>query len=141
VNNVIQIGDFALTRNRERHFQRNGECRHTHVSCDDVGEIVTCDDCGKQVSAYWALGFFSQLWESETRKIEKRERELAENQSRSIHLLAAQKVEKVWRSRTMAPACPHCERGILASDGLGSTQVNKAMELRRREIKRGQSER
>jgi hypothetical protein len=132
VSNVIQIGDFALTRNRERHFQRNGVCRHMHVSCDDVGDIVTCDDCGKQVSAYWALGFFSQVWEREMAKITARENRLAENESKSIHLLAAQKVEKVWRTRGMVPACPHCERGILASDGLGNTQVNKALELRRR---------
>lgn len=136
MSNVIQFGEFALTRNRDRHFQRNGECRHRHVTCDDVGEIVTCDDCGKQVSAYWALGYFSQLWESEMRKVEDAKKALAEDRSKSIHLLAAQKVERVWRSRGMVPACPHCERGILASDGLGSTQVNKAMELRRREMEK-----
>ncbi len=134
MNNIIQIGDFALTRNRDRHFQRNGACRHQHVTCDDVGEIVTCDDCGKQVSPYWALGYFSQVWEREMSKITEREKQLAEDQAKSIHLLAAQKVEKVWRSRTMVPSCPHCQRGILASDGLGSTRINKAMELRCRGI-------
>jgi len=139
MSNVIQIGEFALTRNRDRNFQKNGECRHRHITCDDVGEIVTCNDCGKQVSAYWALGYFSQVWESEMQKIEAAKRVLAEERAKSVHLLAAQKVERAWRSRGMVPSCPHCGRGILASDGLGSTQVNKAIELRRREAEEAKS--
>lgn len=132
-DSVIQIGDFALARKKKTWLPDKNQCQHMHVTCDDVGEIVTCDDCGKQVSAYWALGYFSQVWEGEMQKIEAAKRTLAAERAKSIHLLAAQKVERAWRSRGMVPSCPHCGRGILASDGLGSTQVNKAIELRRRE--------
>jgi hypothetical protein len=62
-----------------------------------------------------------------------RERDaLTKAKESEIHLLAAKKVEKAWRSRTMVPACPHCGKGILPQDGLGSTNINRAIELRRR---------
>lgn len=43
---VVEIGDFRLKR--ERHRLLDG-CQHKHLTLDDEGEFVTCDDCKKQI--------------------------------------------------------------------------------------------
>ena len=49
---VVEIGDFRLKR--ERRMLLEG-CQHKHLTLDDEGGIVTCDDCQKQVDNYAAL--------------------------------------------------------------------------------------
>ncbi|GEM_PF-4444040 len=60
---------------------------------------------------------------------------LEQDKSHNLHLIAAKKVEAVWRSRNMAPCCPHCGRGILPEDKLGDAQTRRDFELRRRQAR------
>ena len=137
-SNVIQIGDFSIARKAKRYWPgkrslENGDCLHKNMTFDEHGNIVTCDDCAKQIDLGWALKHMLDDYGREFEKLRARERELQERTSKSIVLIAARKVEDAWRKHDTVPACPHCSRGILATDQFGGSQTSKRMELLRRE--------
>ena len=136
MSDIVNIGDFALRRKREGYIVPKGECHHRKLSYADRGEIINCDDCGMQVTAYWVVGMLCEVWDKEISRLEAATARIRERESKALHLIAAQRVEKAWRSQTMAPSCPHCNRGIFATDNLGSSQINKKLELSRREAER-----
>lgn len=142
MSNVIQIEAMRLTRAQREWVASPSKCKHMNLTMDDQGDIVTCDDCSKQVSAFWALQMLVEEYGKAFDKLERRAQQQAESERKSIHLKAAQVVEAAWRSRTMAPTCPHCGEAIFATDGLGRTQVNKEMAERRRKARqRSEAER
>jgi hypothetical protein len=133
-DNVIQLGELRIRRQEEmRGFLRDKRCHHRQMTWDDNGCIVTCDDCGMQISPYWAMQMLAREYKRAMEVVEAREKRVAEDKSHNLHLIAAKKVEAVWRRRNMAPCCPHCDRGILPEDGLGGAQTNRAFELRARQ--------
>ena len=135
MSEVIQLGEYRFNRKREGSVSTpDSDCAHKHMTIQDHGDIITCDDCGAQLSPVWALREVLGDYAQEIAKINARTATLQEQTSREIHLVAARMVEDAWRSRTMVPACPHCSRGILAADGLGDTRVSRSIELRRRNV-------
>ncbi|MEY2151145.1 hypothetical protein AB7849_09520 [Rhodanobacter sp. 115] len=137
-SNVIEVGDFRIARKAGRywpgkHCLQNGDCLHKRLTFDEHGNIVTCDDCGKQIDPAWALKYILDDYSHEFEKLRAREHELQERTSKSIVLIAARKVEDAWRKHDTVPTCPHCSRGIFPTDHFGSTQVSKRMEQLRRE--------
>lgn len=131
MTNVVNIGEFRLTRKRGSWVARD-QCRHLSKTMDSNGDIITCDDCNMQLSPTWVINQLVDFYESELSKVQARENHLREQTGKSLHLLAAKKVEAVWRRRDVVPACPHCSRGILPEDGLGGSQVGRTFELARR---------
>lgn len=129
---IIDIGEVRLQRSNSWHPALPGECDHKHIRLDGNGHIVRCMKCDAQLSAFWALEMLAEQYNRELRRLERDRNALAAAQQANLHLLAARKVEAVWRSTKMAPACPHCGRGILAKDGLGNERVRIEFELRRR---------
>jgi hypothetical protein len=128
---ILQFGDMTFTRKREQlRFGKEAGCPHRKLTLDDEGDIVTCDDCGKQVSAYWALRHFVGRWQKHKHDLEYERDKLNKEMQVHLHLIAARRLEIRWQSRSMLPACPHCYRGILQTDEFRS--VNKEMELARR---------
>lgn len=136
MSNVIDIGEVRLRRD-QRYVRSAGECRHIHITLDDNGDIVRCDGCGAQLSPYWLLTRICDEYSRALAKIAAREQQHAEARERDLHLIAAQRVERAWRSRTMVPCCPHCGDGIRATDGLGATMINRTIDDRRRAAKKG----
>ncbi|MCA8447568.1 MULTISPECIES: hypothetical protein [Burkholderia cepacia complex] len=136
MSNVIHIDEMRLTKQQRFRFGKDAGCKHLNLTMDDEGDIVTCDDCGKQVSAFWALKMLSEYYQKAMGKLARREQVQSEVEQRTIHLKAAQAVEKAWRSRTMVPTCPHCNEGISPSDGFGRSMVNKMIDERRRAERR-----
>jgi hypothetical protein len=130
---VIDIGEFRLTRGAPK--PRSESCQHNRLTLDDNGEIVTCDDCVKQVGAYFALRMLVERWDEIRAKTARRQQAADEALGKTVGLRAAQKVERAWRSRTMVPTCPHCNEAIFAEDGFGGSAVNRAIALRRRGAK------
>lgn len=126
---VIEIGEFRLKR--ERQWQHAG-CKHVHLTLDDDGEFVTCDDCQKQVGNYAALRMLIERWALLQARVERQQRTADDALSKTVGLRAAQKVERAWRSRTMVPTCPHCGDAIFPEDGFGGSAVNRQIALRRR---------
>lgn len=136
LDNVVHIGDFSIARKQRSYWKKEGECLHRRFQMEEDGEIVRCSDCKVQVSAWWMLNELLSAYRDSNSSIKRREERLKEQLEKNLTLLAAQMVEKAWRSRRMVPSCPHCYRGILATDRLGASAVNKEIELARRKTER-----
>ncbi|RUT30860.1 hypothetical protein WG29040_23260 [Pseudomonas sp. PAMC 29040] len=133
--NVVEIGELRLARVKNDYKRKIEGCMHKRLEMDDVGGIVTCRDCKQNVSPYWALTALREHWKDHASKVN-RTLELAQAERGTVlHLVAAKKVEKAWRHKTMVPTCPHCARGICPEDGLGGAMVERRFEagLRERE--------
>lgn len=131
-DNIISIGDWKLQQKGKHRYPEPGECDHKHIELDGRGDIVRCMKCGVQLSAFWALEMLASEYNKSLAKLQRDQEALAKAKEADLHLLAARKVEKVWRSRTMVPACPHCGIGVLPEDGLGNSRINREIEMRRR---------
>jgi ribosomal protein S27E len=132
MSNVIDIDALRVAR-KSAYVRAASDCRHMHVALDDNGDVVKCDDCGLQLSAYWALGHFVEYYQRAIAKLTSGQNALREAQEQGVHLIAARRVEKAWRSRTMVPTCPHCSEPIFPQDGFGRSAVNRAIAERRRQ--------
>jgi len=139
-DNVVQFGDFLFRAKGRRYPWDKDRCAHKHLELDDNGEIVLCLDCKQQVTAYWALRHITEQWRDHASKLQKQADDLRERVQKNVSLLAAQRVEKAWRRKSMVPVCPHCSAGILPEDRLGDSCINKEIELRRRAVGKTASE-
>lgn len=128
---IVAIDDFRIKRERGRVLDG---CQHKQLTLDDEGGIVMCDDCGRQVDNYVALSLLVERWWRLQERAERRAREIAAAEAKTVGLRAAQRVEQAWRSRTMVPTCPHCSEAIFADDGFGSSMANRELALRRRRV-------
>ncbi|MGE8046087.1 hypothetical protein ACQKO6_18030 [Pseudomonas monteilii] len=128
LSNVVQFADLQIARLKDDHARRVKGCQHKRIRLDDVGEVVKCMDCESQVSAYWALQMLATDWKRQVDRLESEKTAVHKASQLSLHLNAAKQVESVWRSRADLPCCPHCDRGIMPEDGLGSRTVSKIFE-------------
>ncbi len=127
---IVSIGDLRIQR-LERHQKPQDACRHKHMEMDSVGQIVLCLDCGKQLTAYWALEEILSGYQRACADLRARREQVAAERKINLHLVAAKAVEEAWRGG-MAPCCPHCHDAILPEDGLGGMRVNRQIVLTRR---------
>lgn len=127
VDNVVDIGEMRIARDRVSQFLPKA-CQHKSLRLEEHGEVVKCVDCGTQVSAFWALKMMTEQWATASSRLKAAREALEADKQANLHLVAARKVEKAWRNKTMVPACPHCHRGVFASDGFGGAMVNKRIE-------------
>lgn len=132
MSNIIQIGEWSVQRRARSASSPQAGCDHAQIALESHGQVVRCLKCGDQLSAFWALQMLADQYDRATAELEQERRALARAREAELHLPAALKVEQLWRGRKLAPACPHCGRGILPEDGLGSLQINQEFELRRR---------
>lgn len=130
-DNVIEVGDFSVLRKNSKYTRfTEKSCQHFSLEMDENGHVVNCLDCKKQVSAYFALELMLDSLKKSRREVASKKSELEQLKTENLHLVAAKKVEKVWRTRDMLPMCPHCGVGISKEDGLGDSCVNKAFNRR-----------
>ena len=136
---IVDIGEYRFrSREKKRPWDRQDtRCDHRHLTLDDQGHIVRCEKCGEVVSAYWALDMLVHDLKRLQDNAERAKASAKEAESIHLHLIAAKKVEKVWRTKEMVPACPHCDRGILPEDNLGSCRINRRLEIARRKADPG----
>ncbi len=132
-HNVINIEEYRFSRKNTRWPSARDECQHLQLTLDGNGEIITCDDCDKQVSAYWSIQRFLDEWARAWERIKRRQQECTDVEKSQLILRAALRVQKAWRRRRTVPICPHCYKAILPDDNFGWSSTNKAMELKRRE--------
>lgn len=138
-DNVIQFGDFAFRSKAKRFGWEKDRCAHKRLELDDNGDMVMCLDCKQQVSAYWALRHITEQWKEHAAKLKRQADDLQQRLEKNVTLLAAQRVEKAWRSHKMVPTCPHCRAAIFPTDGFGDCTTSKEFELRRRSVGKGES--
>ncbi|MBO1325275.1 hypothetical protein K2X14_07885 [Acetobacter sp. TBRC 12305] len=132
-HNVVNIGDYRIERTKSGYdgIAIGKDCPHRSLVMDDNGHTCTCDDCKKQVSAYWALGMLITQYRREYEKLRRMQALQRKRETKTLRLKAAQTIETAWRRRGTVPTCPHCDRGIFPSDTFGA--VGKALELAERE--------
>ena len=128
---IVEIGEFRLKR--ERHRLLDG-CQHKHLTLDDEGEFVRCDDCQTQIGTYAALRMLVERWALLQDRVDAQQKAISEAASKTVELRAAQRVEKAWRSRSMVPCCPHCNAAIFPTDGFGGPMVSRELAARRRAV-------
>lgn len=133
---VVHIGDFTFKR-KNTHWLGSADpksCKHRVVIIDDNGGTVTCERCEAHLSPIWALTMLTNEWQGSVARLASWRDEIKAESEKHIHLIAARKVEKAWRSRDMVPTCPHCRRGISPTDGFGGSRINKKIDERHRAI-------
>ena len=134
-DNVIHFADLQFRAKAKRYGWEQDRCAHRKLTLDDNGELVTCDDCGKQVTAYWALRHIVEKWGEHAKVIERRRQVVQQQIEANVSLLAAQRVEKAWRRRKTVPTCPHCNEAIFPEDGFGGSSISREIAQRRRTVK------
>ncbi len=130
---IIDFGELQLSRSGRRFGSIAPGCEHKHLVLDENGHVVVCTDCKQQVSTWWALNKLVDQYERAQKGLQHRAAAVQEQIKENLHLIAAKRVEKVWRSK-MIPACPHCYRGIRHNDGLGSTSIHPQIDERQRKV-------
>lgn len=136
---VVSFAEFRA-RIKGAAFVRDDErrCKHHHMTLDEHGGTVDCDDCGKNLSAFAVLCHFVrewgkiQEWKAECHAYGQKMRDEALLTWRTYrswrpHLRAAQYIEKQWRGK-MAPCCPHCGNGLLPEDFLDGSRGSRGKE-------------
>jgi len=131
---VVSFADMAY-RLRGQRVIPDARCEHKHLTLDDNGEIVTCEDCKQQVNAYWALHRMALMWGNHAQQVRRVVAQVHEDQKATFHLRAAKVVERAWQRRKSVPICPHCKAGIFPEDGFGTSSINRAIELKRRSLR------
>ncbi|MDF8363370.1 MULTISPECIES: hypothetical protein [Achromobacter] len=128
--NVVDIGDLRVARGRSR--RAPSICRHLQLVFDTAERRIYCLDCKTDVEAFDA---FMQMVERHHYLDEKAER-MRSDAAHSVISRAGKQMDQAWRSRTMAPACPHCKAAILPEDVVdGFPTVARDLEIRRRAIR------
>ena len=52
--NIITLSEWKIARNSHVDSKAN-VCRHNALVMEDIGEIITCTLCGRQVSPFWVV--------------------------------------------------------------------------------------
>ncbi len=132
---VTNIVDLEFTRRHRAATVK--ECSHKRFELDPNGQIVTCADCGQQVTAFWALEKLIDRWHRGHESLRAMRDKIEHDAQQITHLKAAKTMERTWRSRQMLPCCPHCHRGITPEDMQRASSVDRDFELARRQRENG----
>ncbi|HCN72334.1 MAG TPA: hypothetical protein DIS96_11700 [Pusillimonas sp.] len=127
---VVDIGDLRVARGMAR--RERSTCKHAKLVYDTRERRVWCKDCETDVEAFDAFTSLVERFYA----FEDRISRLREIEAETLHSRAAKALDKVFRSRTMTPCCPHCNRGILSEDVVhGGSSMSRDLELHRRSMK------
>lgn len=125
---IFNIEDYqikVIQNNNGLRFSTDTNCPHLHLVFDENGQTIECQDCHKQVTAWWVLmavhGGLNRMRE----RLESDCRQLDAEVAKNVTHKAALKAETAWRKRSMLPCCPHCLHAIRPEDGFGNQMVAK----------------
>jgi Zn finger protein HypA/HybF involved in hydrogenase expression len=103
-------------------------CRHKQLVYDDKERRIWCQDCESQVEPFDAFVQLCGVFQSAKSDIDRRRERLAEAESFQIRSRAAKVMDDVWRSKNMAPLCPHCHSAIMPEDVVkGIARASKSL--------------
>lgn len=130
---VVDIGDLRIARGQTR--RPATACKHLKIVYDDQERRIWCQDCEQEVEAYDAFKGLAEFHHGAVAKLKRREEAVKEAESFQARSRAVKVMDEVWRSKTMAPMCPHCSEAILPEDvarGVKSTGKKMAQAKRQR---------
>ena len=128
ITKIFNIDDFRVeVKQHDRGIRFSGDttCPHKHLFFDENGQTVECQDCKKQVTAWWALFAMADGLKRMRERIEADQKALDEEKAKNVTHKAALKIEHCWRKHKMLPCCPHCLHAIRHEDGFGNNMVSK----------------
>lgn len=127
--NVIPITAIRINHNKDKKCT----CRNRCFEVDTQNKEILCAECGAVVPPYDAMldiAFDVNTMNMEVESLREQRMKLL---NWKPHLIALRKLERIYRSGSMLPSCPHCGRGIEAQELL-KREVNKQMEMERRKF-------
>ncbi|WP_454691187.1 hypothetical protein [Achromobacter aloeverae] len=125
--NVVDIGDLRVARGLSRRVPST--CRHLRLAYDTSERRIYCQDCETDVEGFDA---FLQMVERH-HYLQAKSEKLHQDAAHTIISRAGKRMDEAWRSRNMAPCCPHCSKAILPEDVVnGVSMTNKEWEMRQR---------
>ena len=83
MENVVDFGEFKLTQKYKSNYKG---CQHKSMTADPNGEIVTCDDCNKQISTWYALMSLVDQYQGIHRKLQSQANAQFEVDKKQLHL-------------------------------------------------------
>lgn len=127
ITNVFNIEDYRITVRKDNHgvLFPSDPCPHTHLFFDENGQTVECQDCKKQLTAWWALMAMSGGLKRMRQRLDAEAKQLEEEKAKTVTHKATLKVQQAWRKHNMLPCCPHCLHAIRPEDGFGDRMVSK----------------
>lgn len=132
--NVVQIGDLRTARGEVR--RKHSQCEHLSVIYSVNERRVYCTDCEQDVEPFDAFLMLVRRHDFYEKRIE----ELRAIEAETIISRATKKIDKMYRSRSLIPACPHCKQGILPMDVLKKmSPMSRDLEERRRGLQKSPS--
>jgi hypothetical protein len=127
---VIDIGDVRVARGISR--RPYSVCRHARLVYDGGERRIWCKDCEQDVEPFDAFKIIAEQCSAFSASMERREKKVEEAEAHALISRAAKAVDDAWRSRKIAPGCPHCHKPILPEDFAGGVRSGSSVELERR---------
>lgn len=129
---VVDLGELRIKRGKAR--RTKGTCKHLNLTYDLDERRIWCDDCQSTVEPFDALLILTESYDRACKRLDRREKAIEEAEQFSLRSRASKVIDEAWRSKTMAPNCPHCSRTILPEDVIkGVSMTSKEFELKRRQ--------
>lgn len=136
---VVQIEDLRVARGMTR--RPASSCRHKKLVYDDKERRIWCSDCEAEVEPFDAFVGLCEVFSSGVNQLNRRRREVEEAEKFQLRSRAAKVMDEAWRSKTLAPLCPHCHEAILPEDVAGGVaQTSKQIIIAARKRSKEQAQ-
>lgn len=111
---VVDIGDLRVARGMSR--RPVSTCKHSQLVYDSKERRIWCKECETDIEAFDAFELLVGNFSATADRLQRREDRVREAEEHSLISRAAKVVDHAWRSRRMAPNCPHCRTPLLPED-------------------------
>lgn len=129
---VVDIGDLRVARGMTR--RPASSCLHRRQVYDDKERRIWCSDCESEVEPFDAYMRLVEQMDGHIKSLQRREQQIKDAELHAARSRAVKVLDEVWRSKTMAPLCPHCREAILPEDVAGGVaSASKPLVMRKRQ--------
>jgi Zn finger protein HypA/HybF involved in hydrogenase expression len=91
-------------------------CDHQRFEVDETNKLVTCLDCGQEVSAFDAMVAIAQRESRYLRNVQALYDARKALENWRPHLVPVRELERMWRGGVQQPGCPHCRKALSPDD-------------------------
>lgn len=130
---VVDIGDIRVARGLSR--RPYSSCQHRKMLYDGQERRIWCSECETNIEPFEAFKLLVEKYHNASADLVRRTEEVEAAEKAGVISLAAQAIDKVWRSRRMVPVCPSCRQGLFPEDfkhGVGMRLGREYAEAKRR---------
>lgn len=132
MDNIINFDDLVIKRNHRRLNEKQSICSHLKISYSNDDMSIECEDCEATIEPFKAFMMLVYRYKMVCSRIHAKENELNFLLTKNLHLKAARRACDAWASRSLVPACPHCNEAIFSSDGFGHSLISKEIVMQKR---------